>query len=206
MCLVIQGRKGVRENEKEVQESWPSRLSKDFTASFLATDLSSNTNTSISPILRGRCLCWALSVIQVQPDPRKLHSSSDCANWLLVNFCLREALSRDRGRRVVNNQVIVLSFLLYPPPHLCLLWLLLRPALLVPSRCLVPGVWQQSFLLPEFPQLVSVGRSSLLLLLISALTHQPIWPFTFSNTSQLALTSIPSIELAGVGSVTLTGP
>lgn len=68
-CLVIQGRKGVREDEKEVQESWPSRLSKDFTASFLATDLSSNTNTSISSMLRGRCLCRALSVIRFSQIP-----------------------------------------------------------------------------------------------------------------------------------------
>lgn len=90
----------------------------------------------------------------VKPDSCKLRFSGSFTNWLLVNFCKREALAGDCWEEGSESQVLPSPFLSPPSTHLCLLWLLTRLVHLVPIWSSALGVWEHSLSSP----LASVGR------------------------------------------------
>lgn len=121
-------------------------------------------------------VCWL--PFPVQLDSCKLYSSGSLANCLLVNFCPREALAGDWGEEGSKTQVILPTVFLHPwPPAL--------PSVASQQTCAFGS--QRSGNIPSCllgpSSCVWVGRSSLLVLLISASIHQPMWLFSASNTS-----------------------
>lgn len=190
-------KEGDREEEKGVQRWQPSRTDQRLgIVPVLALSSLQHRKPFWPCLVEGKVSVLIMSrphahwlPFPVQPDPANYTSRAP----LPTGFWLISAGERhwqEPGQRRAAPLPL--------PPHLCLLQPLARLVLPGPTGHLGPGVWPQplSPLQPQQPGL----------LLICASTHQPTGLLSFPSTSQWRPRRIPSIELAGAGSVVLAGP